>query len=101
MGGASLPSSSLIGKKRPLVVEISPEDVLRDKEVSIESSSTSAVHLTDAQRRARDKQRQHEEEQLKKQPVKPYRERVEEYNERLSKLTEHNDIPRVSAAGNG
>lgn len=32
---------------------------------------------------------------------KSHRERVEELNERLGSLTEHNDIPRVSAAGNG
>ena len=30
-----------------------------------------------------------------------YRERVESFNMKLSTLTEHNDIPRVSAAGNG
>jgi protein FAM32A len=30
-----------------------------------------------------------------------YRERVENFNMKLSTLTEHNDIPRVSAAGNG
>lgn len=30
-----------------------------------------------------------------------YRERVEAFNHKLSTLTEHNDIPRVSAAGNG
>ena len=30
-----------------------------------------------------------------------HRMKVEKFNEGLSKLTEHNDIPRVSAAGNG
>lgn len=30
-----------------------------------------------------------------------HRERVEQFNEQLGKLTELNDIPRVSAAGNG
>ena len=30
-----------------------------------------------------------------------HRERVETFNTKLSKLTELNDIPRVSAAGNG
>lgn len=96
----SLPNSAAItGKKRPL--EITPDDVLRgDVEVSVTEASGS-YHLTDAQRRVKDKQRQLEERQLKKLAAKPYRERVEEYNEKLSKLTEHNDIPRVSAAGNG
>jgi hypothetical protein len=30
-----------------------------------------------------------------------HRERVEQFNEKLGQLTELNDIPRVSAAGNG
>lgn len=34
-------------------------------------------------------------------PQKTYREKVNEFNEKLSTLTEHNDIPRISAAGNG
>jgi hypothetical protein len=31
----------------------------------------------------------------------PFRDRIEGFNNRLSRLTEHNDIPRISAAGNG
>jgi protein FAM32A len=34
-------------------------------------------------------------------PQKTYREKVNEFNDKLSTLTEHNDIPRISAAGNG
>lgn len=30
-----------------------------------------------------------------------FRERMDEFNTGLSKLTEHNDLPRISAAGNG
>ena len=30
-----------------------------------------------------------------------HRERVDELNNKLSEMTEHNDIPRISAAGNG
>lgn len=30
-----------------------------------------------------------------------HRERVEQFNEKVGSLTELNDIPRVSAAGNG
>mmetsp|Transcript_15128 Transcript_15128/g.30113 ORF Transcript_15128/g.30113 Transcript_15128/m.30113 type:complete len:130 (-) Transcript_15128:59-448(-) len=33
--------------------------------------------------------------------TKSHRERVDEFNQGLSTLTEHNDIPRISAAGNG
>ena len=32
---------------------------------------------------------------------KSHRERVDDLNEKLSTMTEHNDIPRISAAGNG
>jgi protein FAM32A len=33
--------------------------------------------------------------------AKSHRERVDDLNEKLSTMTEHNDIPRISAAGNG
>ena len=33
--------------------------------------------------------------------AKSHRERVDELNNKLSTMTEHNDIPRISAAGNG
>ena len=38
---------------------------------------------------------------VKKTLEKSHRERVDELNSKLSNLTEHNDIPRISAAGNG
>ncbi len=38
---------------------------------------------------------------MKKVLSKTHRERIDEFNQYLSVLTEHNDIPRVSAAGNG
>ncbi|ETV90897.1 hypothetical protein H310_14388 [Aphanomyces invadans] len=42
-----------------------------------------------------------EEEDIKKQASKTYRERVDEYSKYLGNLSEHHDVPRVSAAGNG
>ncbi|OQR90382.1 hypothetical protein ACHHYP_05577 [Achlya hypogyna] len=42
-----------------------------------------------------------EEDEIKKNASKTYRERVEEYSQYLGNLTEHHDVPRVSAAGNG
>lgn len=93
-GVGSSADRAIAGKKRPL--EITPDDVIKDNVVVGES-----VRLTDAQKKARERQRTLEEQQFKKLAAKPYRERVEEYNMKLSKLTEHNDIPRVSAAGNG
>lgn len=92
--GGSTAERAVAGKKRPL--EITPDDVIKDDVVIGES-----VRLTEAQKKARERQLKLEEQQFKKLAAKPYRERVEEYNLKLSKLTEHNDIPRVSAAGNG
>jgi len=39
--------------------------------------------------------------EMKKVVQLSHRERVEQFNEKLGSLTELNDIPRVSAAGNG
>ena len=57
--------------------------------------------MTEAERKAMRKQKERELQELEQVAKKSHRERVEEYNEKLGKLTEHNDIPRVSAAGNG
>jgi protein FAM32A len=57
--------------------------------------------LTEAQKRFKIKKLEREKEELKKLSARSYRERIDEFNYKLSKLTEHNDIPRVSAAGNG
>ena len=42
-----------------------------------------------------------ESKEIKKHVGTTFRERVEDFNMRLSKMTEHNDVPRISAAGNG
>lgn len=42
-----------------------------------------------------------ESREVEKVAKKSYRERIEEFNNSLATTTEHNDIPRVSAAGNG
>ena len=57
--------------------------------------------LTDAQKRHIKKQRDAEAKEIEKAVKTSYRERIENFNAKLSTLTEHNDIPRVSAAGNG
>ncbi|RYG97777.1 hypothetical protein EON65_52345 [archaeon] len=64
-------------------------------------SKPSDAHLTEAQRRFKRRQQEKEEKKIKVEASKSFRDRVEEFNYKLSKLTEHNDIPRVSAAGNG
>lgn len=52
--------------------------------------------LTPAERNSLNRKKQREREELEKLGNKSHRERVEEFNEKLGKLTEHNDIPRVS-----
>ena len=42
-----------------------------------------------------------ENQTIEKNLSKSHRQRVMELNDKLSKLTEFNDIPRTSAAGNG
>ncbi len=89
--------------------ESSRKRSLEDNE-AVPSSSTGSdttsippgmANMTEAQRRFKLKQMEREKEEAKRMKEKSYRERVNEFNEKLSKLTEHNDIPRVSAAGNG
>jgi protein FAM32A len=57
--------------------------------------------LTEAERKALKRRRERERIEAEKVAQKSHRERVEEFNNKLASLTELNDIPRVSAAGNG
>jgi protein FAM32A len=59
------------------------------------------ANMTDAERNAYKRKKERESIELAKMAKKSHRERVEDFNEKLSQLTEHNDLPRVSAAGNG
>lgn len=104
-GKVSAPNS---GSKAHAVAQTSSNDptVLRKRkatEIGEEKIEELAdeVHLTEAQRRFKQKQQERERLDAKKLVNVSYRERIDKFNEKLSKLTEHNDIPRVSAAGNG
>ena len=57
--------------------------------------------MTEAERKALKRKLERQREDNKKIALKSHRERVEELNDHLGSLTELNDIPRVSAAGNG
>jgi protein FAM32A len=59
------------------------------------------VGLTEAQRKHREKSAALETLQMKRLVGTSYRDRVESFNGKLARMTEHNDIPRISAAGNG
>ncbi|CAB1118753.1 unnamed protein product [Ectocarpus sp. CCAP 1310/34] len=57
--------------------------------------------LTPAQRRFRKKQLEREGKKIRGMVKQTHRERIENFNALLASMTEHNDIPRCSAAGNG
>lgn len=57
--------------------------------------------MTDAEKKAYKKKQERELQELTMVAQKSHRERIEEFNSKLNELTELNDIPRVSAAGNG
>ncbi|CAN0114423.1 unnamed protein product, partial [Scytosiphon promiscuus] len=57
--------------------------------------------LTPAQQRFREKQLEREGKKIRGMVEQTHRERIENFNARLASMTEHNDIPRCSAAGNG
>jgi len=66
-----------------------------------------SITLTETQKKHKQKQIERERILLEKakkgknSEIKSFREKIEEFNSKLSSLTEHNDIPRISAAGNG
>lgn len=57
--------------------------------------------MTEAERKALKFKKLRQQEENKKIAGQSHRERVEAMNEKLGNMTELNDIPRVSAAGNG
>jgi len=58
-------------------------------------------HLTESEKRFRMSKIEKEKKDIKKLVKQTYRDRLNDFNEKLSKQSDHNDIPRVSAAGNG
>jgi len=96
------------GKKKSIK---RPTDVLATSSVTTSGSSSSSsvltkqqeedLLLTDAQKRHKQKKRDMEKEEAKAAVAVSYRERIAKFNYTLSTTSEHNDVPRVSAAGNG
>ena len=67
----------------------------------VSSTKTPVGGLTESQLKHKRAREELELRQAKKLVSSSYRERVEDFNAKLSRMTEHNDIPRISAAGNG
>mmetsp|Transcript_60223 Transcript_60223/g.136165 ORF Transcript_60223/g.136165 Transcript_60223/m.136165 type:complete len:133 (-) Transcript_60223:394-792(-) len=57
--------------------------------------------MTEAQKRYHKQMTERASDQARQATSETHRHKVEKFNHLLSTLTEHNDIPRVSAAGNG
>lgn len=58
-------------------------------------------YLTEAQKKHNQKMLEKQEKDAKKLSSTSFRDRIDQFNSKLSRMTEHNDIPRISAAGNG
>ena len=68
----------------------------RINQQSVPDDDNGDDELTEAERKALKYKLEKERKDLERVAAKSHRERVEEFNERLGRLTEHNDIPRVS-----
>lgn len=95
-------------KKSKHKIDTDEEVALTSRRKREESGSKDEVlleedgeEMTEAERRAHKRKLERQLEDNRKIAQKSHRERVEALNEHLGSLTELNDIPRVSAAGNG
>jgi protein FAM32A len=87
--------------KHKMKEEVSNKAHLDDETRTSCDAEDNDDELTEAERKALILKQERQKEESKRIASKSHRERVEELNEKLGSLTEHNDIPRVSAAGNG
>mmetsp|Transcript_16090 Transcript_16090/g.24106 ORF Transcript_16090/g.24106 Transcript_16090/m.24106 type:complete len:113 (-) Transcript_16090:334-672(-) len=70
-------------------------------DAAIDNESDADDGLTEVERKSLQRRKERESEDIKLQASQSHRDRIEDFNEKLGSLTELNDIPRVSAAGNG
>nr|CCA22448.1 conserved hypothetical protein [Albugo laibachii Nc14] len=77
------------------------DSVIENNKVGSDDSEIQYKGMTQAQIKHEEIQRKRENDEINKIASKTYRQRVDELNQYLGSLTEHHDIPRVSAAGNG
>jgi len=73
----------------------------KDEVSKVESLPIADDDLTETERKSLTRKQERERIDLEKLAGQSHRERVEDFNEKLGRLTELNDIPRISAAGNG
>lgn len=102
-GGAKKPKTKSKSKPSEPKSEGEEQDVAKTSTTTTTTKSMSSEddHLTPAQRRHKKRKIEAELRDIKQATNVSFRERVEQFNNKLARMTEHNDIPRVSAAGNG
>ena len=93
------------GEKKKVAFSSRDEDRDEDEDppptTTSPNSDSEDDDLTDFERAHIRKKRAKEARDTAALAEKSHRERVDEFNQGLSTLTEHNDLPRISAAGNG
>lgn len=77
------------------------QDGADDAEPALGSGPGPDDALTETEQKHKRRLKERVQDEVRRHGRMTHRERVEEMNYKLSTLTEHNDIPRVSAAGNG
>lgn len=85
-------------KKRKLDVAVNDTNITNEK---IAEPDIIRSTLTETQKKQKEKQAKLETKIMKDSLEVSYRDRIDAFNNKLACLTEHNDIPRISAAGNG
>ena len=104
MKGSSTSSSSSSMRHTSSSSSASKEQS-RSTTVSNVNSSSDYIpvqdYLTEAQKKHNQKMLEKQEKDAKKLSSTSFRDRIDQFNSKLSRMTEHNDIPRISAAGNG
>jgi hypothetical protein len=88
-------------KRKPKKKTQSAKHEIDSGEVLVPPPSVAEDGLTEVERKARKRRLERERIEAEKAAQKSHRERIEDFNTKLASLTELNDIPRVSAAGNG
>ena len=104
-GSSSSSSGRRLGSSSSSSNSSSKEQPPSQSTVSNVNSSSDYIpvqdYLTEAQKKHNQKMLEKQEKDAKKLSSTSFRDRIDEFNSKLSRMTEHNDIPRISAAGNG
>ncbi len=89
-------------KKKKSKHSLAKKSDIPDKPIqNVDNSDAEDEDLTETERKSLARKKERERIEIEETAGKSHRERVEEFNEKIGNLTELNDIPRVSAAGNG